>query len=292
MQSSLEKLRKFFRLEHSNGYANTAVIGGLANIFNFWEGEARNDAIPEDIIQAVGLTLRGYADLSPEARAESLKAVWKQIVEKFPEAVQAKKQTVVHAPKPPVETVESQPEEIPPVSEMQEKGPEPKPASAPRPVKVPGRAETRPGGVTSKRPIALNAALTVLAGVGPRHAAMLTRLGMNTLGDMLYYFPRRYDDYSQLKPIHELFYGQQVTVIGTVTMVTTRPLRGGKMSIVEAVINDGTAGLRLTWFNQPWVANRMKVDDAISVSGKVEQYLGSRSRSRTCTRTGSCRCIR
>jgi ATP-dependent DNA helicase RecG len=274
MQSSLEKLRKFFRLEHSNGYANTAVIGGLANIFNFWEGEARNDAIPEDIIQAVGQTLRGYADLSPEARAESLKAVWKQIVEKFPEALQAKKQTVVHAPKPPVEKVESQPEEIPSVSEMQEKGPEPKPAPAPRPAKVPGRAETRPGGVTSKRPIALNAALTVLAGVGPRHAAMLTRLGMNTLGDMLYYFPRRYDDYSQLKPIHELFYGQQVTVIGTVTTVTTRPLRGGKMSIVEAVINDGTAGLRLTWFNQPWVANRMKVDDAISVSGKVEQYLG------------------
>jgi ATP-dependent DNA helicase RecG len=274
MQSSLEKLRKFFRLEHSNGYANTAVIGGLANILNFWEGEARNEAVPEDIVQAVGQTLRGYADLSPEARSESLKAVWKQILDKYPEAAQAKKQAPAPAPKPPVETAEPPAEEIPPVVEMQEKDPEPKPAPAPRPTKVLGRAEARPGGVTSKRPIALNAALTVLAGVGPHHAAMLTRLGMNTLGDMLYYFPRRYDDYSQLKPIHELFYGQQVTVIGTVTMVNTRPLRGGKMSIVEAVINDGTAGLRLSWFNQPWVANRMKVDDAISVSGKVEQYLG------------------
>ncbi len=274
MQSSLEKLRKFFRLEHSNGYANTAVIGGLANIFNFWEGEARTDAIPEDIIQAVGQTLRGYADLDPGARAEALKAVWKQVIEKFPEAAQAKKPVPVPAPRPTVEKVEPPAEEIPPAVAMQEKGPEPKPAPAPRPAKVPGRAEVRPGGVTSKRPIALNAALTVLAGVGPRHAAMLTRLGMNTLGDMLYYFPRRYDDYSQLKPIRELFYGQQVTVIGTVTMVTTRPLRGGKMSIVEAVINDGTAGLRLSWFNQPWVANRLKVNDAISVSGKVEQYLG------------------
>jgi len=103
---------------------------------------------------------------------------------------------------------------------------------------------------------------------------MLTRLGLNTLGDMLYYFPRRYDDYSQLKPIRDIFYGQQVTVIGEVTHVTSRPLRGGKMTIIEVVINDGTAGLRLTWFNQPWLANRLKAGDAISVSGKVEQYLG------------------
>ena len=139
---------------------------------------------------------------------------------------------------------------------------------------MPGRADSRPGGVTSKRPIALNASLTVLAGVGPKHAAMLARLGLNTLGDMLYNFPRRYEDYSKLKPIRDVFYGQQVTVIGEVTMVNSRPLRGGKMTITEAVINDGTAGLRLTWFNQPWLANRMKVGGAISVSGTVEQYLG------------------
>ena len=91
---------------------------------------------------------------------------------------------------------------------------------------------------------------------------------------MLYNFPRRYDDYSQLKPIRDVFYGQQVTVIGEVTLVNNRPLRGGKMTITEVVINDGTAGLRLTWFNQPWLANRLKAGDAISVSGKIEQYLG------------------
>ena len=103
---------------------------------------------------------------------------------------------------------------------------------------------------------------------------MLTRLGLNTLGDMLYNFPHRYEDYSQLKPIRDVFYGQQVTVIGEVSMVNSHPLRGGKMTITEAVINDGTGGLRLTWFNQPWLTNTLKVGEAISVSGKVEQYLG------------------
>jgi ATP-dependent DNA helicase RecG len=285
MQSSLEKLRKFFRLEHENGYANTAVIGGLANILNLWEGEARNDGLPEELVQATGMTLRSYADQSPEARAEALKSLWKQIQEKVPEAA-AKKQTPVRAAHPkPVETVQENVPipETPPVEEQtartpQDEGPAaqpPAPKSASRLQRpAQGRAETRPGGVTSKRPIALNASLTVLAGVGPRHAAMLTRLGINTLGDMLYNFPRRYDDYSQLKPIRDAFYGQQVTIIGTVTMVESHQTRGGKKSIVEAVINDGTAGLRLNWFNQPWLINRIKAGNAISVSGKIDQYLG------------------
>ena len=97
---------------------------------------------------------------------------------------------------------------------------------------------------------------------------------MHTLGDMLYYFPRRYDDYSQLKPIKDLFYSEQVTVIGTIQSVHSRPIRSGKASIVEVVISDTTGALRLSYFNQPWLANRFKKGDAISVSGKIDQYLG------------------
>ncbi len=288
MQSSIEQLRKFFRLEHENGYANTAVIGGLANILNFWEGEARLDQLPEELVQATAATLRGYADLAPEARAEALKTLWKQIQSRVPEAAAAKKATPVRAIRPQAEKAGQEP---PPKGDMpvearqdagvalsRSKGPQPtapQPRPAPRPSQPkPGRAESRPGGVTSKRPIALNASLTVLSGVGPRHAAMLARIGLYTLGDMLYNFPRRYDDYSALKPIRELFYGQQVTVIGTVTFTEARQTRGGKMHIFEAVINDGTGGLRLTFFNQPWLVNRIKEGEAISVSGKVEQYLG------------------
>ena len=295
MQSSLEKLRKLFRLEHGNGYTNTAVIGGLANILNFWEGEARNDQIPEEIIQAVAATLQKYVDQTPAERIDALKSLWKKIQERYPEAVSARKPV---PPQPaglpveaPAQSTLPQPLQSPTEAPGQAAPPEPEapaemlpvPPSAPEPKSTspsrpqrptPGRADARPGGVTSKRPIALNASLTVLAGVGPRHASMLTRLGLNTLGDMLYNFPRRYDDYSQLKPIRDVFYGQQVTVIGEITLVNSRPLRGGKMTITEVVINDGTAGLRLTWFNQPWLANRMKVGDALSVSGKVEQYLG------------------
>ena len=88
------------------------------------------------------------------------------------------------------------------------------------------------------------------------------------------FFPRRYEDYSQLKPIKSLWYGEQVTVIGTVQSVHTRPIRGGASTIVEVVIGDGTGSLRLSWFNQPWLANRLKEGQQLSVSGTVEQYLG------------------
>jgi ATP-dependent DNA helicase RecG len=122
--------------------------------------------------------------------------------------------------------------------------------------------------------MALEAPVTVLPGVGPRHALTLQRLGISVLRDMLYYFPRRYDDYTQLKPINRLQYGEEVTVIGTIQSIYNRPIRSGKGQIVEAVVSDGSGALRVTWFNQPWQARRLRPGTHLSLSGKVEQYLG------------------
>src|SRR5512145_2366262 len=85
MQASLEKLRKFFRLEAENKYANTAVIGGLAKILDFWEAEARNESVPEELIQLVALRLRDYNRLTPASRADTLKGVWKRIQGQIPD---------------------------------------------------------------------------------------------------------------------------------------------------------------------------------------------------------------
>ncbi|HZM23455.1 MAG TPA: ATP-dependent DNA helicase RecG [Anaerolineales bacterium] len=271
MQPSLEKLRKFFRLEHENGYANSAIIGGLAKMLDFWEGEARADGIQEGVIQAVVQRLRSYDGLSPTSRADALKGLWKRIGETYPEAQQKPRNggVKVDTQPNPRPAVQPQPEtssrsEFPKKEQYQQKQRPP----------APPRSESVPGAKTSATPAALDAKLTVLQGVGPRNAESLARLGMHTLGDMLYYFPRRYDDYSQLKPIKSLWYGEHVTVIGTIQSVTMRPIRGGKATIIEVIISDGTASLRLSFFNQPWLGNRFKQGDAISVSGKVDQYLG------------------
>jgi ATP-dependent DNA helicase RecG len=274
MQPSLEKLRKFFRLEHENGYANSAIIGGLAKMLDFWEGEARADGIQEEVIQAVVQRLRSYDGLSPQSRADALRGLWKRIGDTYPEARQ-KPQQKPRPPQPPSEPTSPLPDEPPQERrgqrEPRERGEyrerQPRPAPPPR-------SESVAGARTSATPAALDAKLTVLQGVGPRHAETLGKLGLYTLGDLLYYYPRRYDDYSQLKPIKDLFYGEQVTVIGTIQSVHTRPIRGGKASLIEVIVSDGTGGLRLSYFNQPWLANRFKKGDAISVSGRVDQYLG------------------
>lgn len=283
MQSSLEKLRKFFRLEHENEYQNTAIIGGLAKMLDYWEGEARADGIQEEVIQAVVQRLRSYDGLSPQSRADSLKGLWKRIGDTYPEAQQKPRHAAPPqpaaqpGPSERLEVPKKEPRETHPPREQRQPA---SPTSGgtgggakPRPP-APPRSETVAGAKTSATPAALDAKLTVLQGVGPRNAESLAKLGMQTLGDMLYYFPRRYDDYSQLKPIRDLFYGEQVTIIGTIQSVHSRPIRGGKASIIEVIIGDGTGALRLSYFNQPWLANRFKSGDAISVSGKVEQYLG------------------
>ena len=268
MQPSLEKLRKFFRLEHENGYSNSAIIGGLAKMLDFWEGEARVDGIQEEVIQAVVQRLRSYEGLTPQSRADVLKGLWKRIGDTYPDTQQKTQPPKPRSPQSqPVQQAqpESPPRQEQPRYEQREQKPRPP---------VPPRSESVAGARTSATPAALDAKLTVLQGVGPRHAETLAKLGMYTLGDMLYYFPRRYDDYSQLKPIKSLWYGEQVTVIGTIQSVHSRPIRGGKATIIEVIISDGTAALRLSYFNQPWLANRFKEGDAISVSGKVDQYLG------------------
>ena len=79
MKQSIQKLRKFFRLEAERGYDNKAVMGGLANILSAWELEARDDQIPEQIIQAVITRLRDYHRLSEESREVALKGIWQRV---------------------------------------------------------------------------------------------------------------------------------------------------------------------------------------------------------------------
>ena len=289
MQPSLEKLRKFFRLEHENKYQNTAIIGGLAKMLDYWEGEARADGITEEVIQAVVSRLRSYEKISPDGRAESLKGLWKRISDTYPEAGQKPKQAQPQQTQPRPQQQPQQPrpqqqrQQTPPPS--QEAKPEGQQSQQSRPApqqqqqqkprqNPPPRSEAVAGAKHSQTPAALSAALTVLQGVGPRNAESLEKLGLQTLGDMLYYFPRRYEDYSQLKPIQSLMYNDVVTVLGTVQSVHTRPIRGGKSSVIEVIIGDGTGSLRISYFNQPWLSNRFKEGEAISVSGKIDQYLG------------------
>ncbi len=265
MNGSIDKLQKYFNLEAARGYDNKAVFGGLDRMLEDWESEARVDKLDEDLIKAVVTRLRAYARLTPSSREEVLKGLWGRIRRELlterettgnekqaPQAEAALDAGQVDSVAEPAPAGPS--EELPPVPAEREGT-----TAAPEEPSVPAIQ-------TMEQPAALDAPVTVLSGIGDRHAATLERLGLRTLGDMLYHFPRRYDDYSELKPINRLWYGEEVTVIGSVDNITVRPIRGGRARIVEAVVRDGSGGIRATWFNQPWVANRMRKGTQVVLS--------------------------
>ncbi len=278
MKSSIEKLQKFFSLEADRGYDNKAVLGGLAKMLDSWEADARRDELPEELIQAVRMRLRDYDKLSPDSRRDALKGLWNRIRRERGKDITPEIEKQEETSPPPSPPAEEHPTPAPPVQE--EKKPEPveeptadelEPAAQPAATKpAPAKTPQAP----EEPPAALDAAVTVLDGVGPRSAERLARLDIHTLGDMLYHFPRRYDDYSQLKTINRLEYGDELTVLGTVQSASVRKLRGGKTQLVEVIVSDGTASLRVTWFNQPWITKTLKEGKQIVLAGKVDQYLG------------------
>jgi len=287
MKPSITKLRKYFKLEAEHGYSNSAIIGGLERMLDHWAAEARADEIDENLIQAVIVRLRDYHRLSEDSRKEALYGIWRRIQRELgddapqedvtqissgvtqtssdadptpvdePETAGALQKEPDPAPEPdavPKESVESVEEESKPRK--------PEPAPKIRPQIAPGEEAD------------LNASVTTLNQIGPRYAQTLERLDITTLGDLLYHFPHRYDDYSKMKPINRLRYGEKISIIGTVQSVSSRKIRGGKTNLTEAIISDGSGAIRVTWFNQPWITKKLRQDIQIVLSGETDQYLG------------------
>jgi len=256
MKPSLEKLQKIFNLEAERGYDNHAVLGGLERLLAHWEADARADNVPEGLIEAITTRIRDYAHLTEKSRQETLEGLSRRIQRSEAGIPDEEDQEA------PVAT-QARPDEKPDPRE-----------APPAPIPQPQKEQAQPAQPPASEPAALNAPVTVVQGIGPRIAQTLERLDMRTLRDMLYYFPRRYDDYSKLKPINQITYGEELTVIGTVQNIASRTLRGGKLKTVEAVVSDGSGALRVTWFNQIWIAKRLREGAHIVLAGKIEQYLG------------------
>jgi ATP-dependent DNA helicase RecG len=267
MKPSLQKLQKFLKLESERGYDNRAVVGGLEKVLTLWEAEARSEGVSETIIQQISAQLRNYSTLTPPERYEIVQNLWQQMQSDINQPLPPLAAFPTSTPEQPAKKVERQihpkdavhKQETPLQNQIRRRGTSP---------------QTTPPLVIEGKSAALNAPTTVLPGVGPRHAQTLTRLGLHTLGDMLYYFPRRYDDYSQLKTINRLIYGEETTVIGTLEYANSRSLRNGRTQVVEGLISDGSGTLRLTWFNQPWIFRKLHPGTQVVLSGKIDQYLG------------------
>jgi ATP-dependent DNA helicase RecG len=259
MQRSIEKLYKIFKLEADFNYSNKAVVGGLEKLTSSWVGEARADGLPEKQIQNVVALLEQYPNLDTNARAKTLNDIG-DILDNA---------GIKHLPVPNVEaeqiekpvTRQQKPESVPNPSLKKSRGSTQKRTNGPAP--VPDSAMTK----------GLSAHTTAVRGIGEKQAELLAKLGLNTIEDMLYYFPHRYDDYSELKPIRDLTYGDEVTILAWVKSVKTFQVRKGR-KITQAIVSDSTGSLQLMWFNQEYQMRYLQKDMFLAISGKIDQYMG------------------
>jgi ATP-dependent DNA helicase RecG len=258
MVKAFTQLERVLKLEAQQGYRNKAVVGGIRQFTTFWVGKAREEAVDEvdkALVEQIAETLQDYARLpGTEARAT--------VVDSLQQKLERRKERVAHLPKPAA---------TPPVQEAARAAPEEVAEAAPQAPVLPSAASVREA--VAPDPVGLAQPTTRISGVGEATAEKLQTLGATSIGDLLYIFPRRYDDYSLLKPINRLQYGEQVTVIGTIWETRLRRTRNNQ-SYVQCIIGDGTAKIQATWFNQPWLVDQLEAGTQIVVSGTVDQYLG------------------
>lgn len=119
-----------------------------------------------------------------------------------------------------------------------------------------------------------NDAIDKIKGVGPKKAAALKKLGIVTVYDLLTYYPRAYIDQSRTTPFSDLQAGNTATVFGTITNIQERRGTRRGMTILKAIVSDGTGWLQITWFNQPFLKKKLVPGSKVIATGKLTYAYG------------------
>jgi len=239
MSLTLETLQRILTLERDQGYRNRAVIGGLDKFAAHWQAQMATPAEAQ-------VTGEG----GDPGQIHHLSVVLERL--RYYPGLQTREERA------------SAVEEMLNILASRELISQPQPAS---------RVTEGSSSITSLQAITLDSPVTEVQGIGQRRAEQLSRLGAKTIRDLLYLFPRRYNDFQTMKPIHQLKYGEVATVAGTIWETRTRRGRGGQ-DIITSIISDGTATVQATWFNQPYLSKTLRAGRQVVMSGKVDEYLG------------------
>lgn len=122
--------------------------------------------------------------------------------------------------------------------------------------------------------IILDTNIQYLKGVGPSKAELFKNLGINTIRDLIYHFPRSYEDRTVVKNIREFVVGESVLFIATISgdLKTSRIRKNLTIHSTYAV--DKTGMCKITWFNQNYLKKTVKEGDTYLFYGKISYDIG------------------
>lgn len=230
-----EPLRKILEFEQKKGYLDSAVIGGLDRFLSNWAGRATESIASPNLLgrfRKLCLDNFSYASLTKQQRKE-----WVDDVLDFLTEVEGQDKDEVKLPKN--DAVSS-------------------------PVKTPVTRRSSSGASYS-----LDSPITVIKGISSNLAAKFGKLGVKTVRDLLYFFPHRHLDYSQVKTVSQLSEGEQ-TIVANVWQAQVAMLGGRRGT--EAIVGDETGNVRVVWFNQPYLAKKLVTNTRVVLSGRVSLF--------------------
>ena len=234
-----DALRKILELECNKGYSDKAVIGGLDKYLHKQAGQIRQNLNGQQLLtefDELNLANSNYSSWSMSERKK-----WVVRLFDWLDNLEEAKQGTLTSP--------------PPSRERNK-------------MKVTKVAKSYP----QRNSDGLDSLITTIKGIKSTVANKFARLNVKTLHDLLYFFPRRYVDYSQRKFIAELEEDKEQTIIGTIwqARVATFANRRG----TEAIMGDETGNIRVVWFNQPYLAKKFSTNAKVVISGIVYSFKG------------------
>ena len=125
-------------------------------------------------------------------------------------------------------------------------------------------------------PLTLTSSIKEIHKVGVATARQFKNLNIETVEDLLHFFPFRYDDFSIVTPINTLQAGINANIVGHVELIQNKRSPRQRINITEALVADETGSVKIIWFNQPFIGRTLQAGDKVSLSGTVsEDYSGA-----------------
>jgi ATP-dependent DNA helicase RecG len=251
-------LRKILALEREKGYRDVAVVGGLDRYLERQAGE-----LPDRFAAT------NYATLDAAQREEWVNDILRWLDGEGASGVADIRLKDKIAAKPVSDTASGTKNAVPgtknAASSAKSAASKAKRAAI---EKKPASTAVADDEIIGK----LDVPITAARGIRDKQVPKFRRLGVETVRDLLYFFPRRHLDYSKRKTIAQLKVGEEQTVIATVWQAKEAFI-GGRRS-TEAGVGDESGNMRVVWFNQPYLARQFRPDTKLVLSGKVSMYKG------------------
>ena len=290
--SVLETVRKVLALEARQSYRDRSAQGGLAAFIAARVDESPPGSQLHERLQRLHTLLADYADLAADARPAVIRHAG-ALVATDPSAGQSHRAAGTQRRRPPPAGKPAA------VRGRRQAAPRPSPAPPAKPTAAQARQQSAPRAAptTSASPAApaatrrtatrrqsdrpaprrrppalqLDDPVQRLPRLGAKNAKLLEKLGIHTIEDLIFHFPRRH---AEVKRIAELTVEDEMAVKATVRHVQIMRTPRQRLPITEALIQDETGALRATWFNQPHMKQVLSRPGAVLLIGKPQLSYG------------------